>query len=291
MTAAGLLPPERAGRPAPADIADLRTRMRGAAAAGAWATRRPAEEVQLAGRRALRFRPEAPCRGLVLALHGGGFRMGMPDYMGPLAEALADRCAVEVVALEYRLAPEAPFPAGLADALAALAALRAEAGDAPLLVCGDSAGGGLAAGLGVLAAAGQGPRIDGLVLLSPWLDLRIAAPSWDANAATDPMFSRAGAEIAAELYLQGCDPSHPLASPLLAPLAGYPPTLISIGTGEVLVDDATRFHARLVEHGVPADLCAVDGMDHVALVRGLSLPGAAETFAAVCAFVERIVAA
>jgi acetyl esterase/lipase len=237
----------------------------------------------------LRFQPEGKPKGYVLQLHGGGFRIGRPEFESLFAEALVDRCGVEVVVPQYRLAPEGPFPAGLLDASAALRALRAEVGDAPLIVGGDSAGGGLAASLGVLSAANGGPRIDGLVLLSPWLDLRVSAPAYAANAASDPMFSRESAEIAAELYLQGFDPAHPLASPLLAPIAAYPPTLISVGTGEVLVDDSRLFHEKLTAAGVASRLSAIDAMEHVAVVRGLEMPGAAETFAAVTAFVDGIV--
>ncbi len=134
-----------------------------------------------------------------------------------------------------------------------------------------------------------GPKIDGLVLLSPWLDVRVTAPSYASNAATDPMFSTESASIAAELYLQGFDPTHPLASPLLAPIAAYPPTLISVGTGEVLRDDSLLFHEKLLTAGMNSRLSAVDGMEHVAVVRSLTMPGAAETFEAVAGFVDEIV--
>jgi len=283
-----ILPLLRPGRPAPPDLAERRGQMAAGVAAGAFATTRPATETTLAGLRTLRFAPAGAPRGAVLSLHGGGFRIGRPEFEAPLAEALSDTLPVMVAIPQYRLAPEGPFPAGLADALAALAALREEIGDLPLIVCGDSAGAGLAASLGVLSASGQAPRIDGLVLLSPWLDLTVTAPAYAENAATDPMFSTESASVAAELYLQGFDPRHPLASPLFAPVEGYPPTLISVGTGEVLRDDSLRFHARLVEAGVDARLSAIDGMDHVAVVRGMDLPGSRETFAEVCRFIADI---
>jgi acetyl esterase/lipase len=105
------------------------------------------------------------------------------------------------------------------------------------------------------------------------------------------MFSRESATVAAELYLQGFDPEHPLASPLLAPIAAYPPTLISVGTGEVLYDDARLFHEKLVARGARVTLSAIPGMEHVAVVRSLTMPGAAETLTAVTAFVDAITAA
>ncbi len=277
-----ILPAERPGRPADPDLAARREQMQAAVDAGAWKTQRPPIELRLAGRRALRFTPEGKPRGLLLQLHGGGFRIGRPEFESLYAEALAARCGIEVVVPQYRLAPEAPFPSGLIDALECFDALRAEARNAPLLIGGDSAGAGLAASLGLLRPAAT----DALVLLSPWLDLRVTAPSYTENAASDPMFSKESADIAAELYLQGFDPAHPLASPLLAEINGYPPTFISVGTGEVLRDDSLRFHGKLLAAGLNSRLSAIDGMEHVAVVRGLALPGSAETIEAVTAFIE-----
>jgi len=280
------LPPERPGRAPDPDLAARRGQMQAAVDAGAWKTAKPPLETTLAGRRCLRFKAEGVARGYVLQLHGGGFRIGRPEFESLFAEALAHRCHVEVVVPQYRLAPEGPFPAGLIDVLECLKALRAEVGDAPLIVGGDSAGGGLAASLGLLAPE----LIDGLVMLSPWLDLRVNAQSYDTNAASDPMFSTESASIAAELYLQGFDPTHPLVSPLLAEITTYPPSLISVGTGEVLADDSLLFHDKLKATGVDSRLSAIDGMEHVAVVRSLELPGAAETFGEVAGFVEATLA-
>lgn len=277
-----ILPPERPGRPADPDLAERRVQMQAAVDAGAWKTARPPLESSLAGRRCLRFVPEGKPRGTLLQLHGGGFRIGQPEFESLYAEALVERLGIEVVVPQYRLAPEAPFPSGLIDAAECFAALRGEAGTAPLIVGGDSAGAGLAASLGLLHPG----EIDALVLLSPWLDLRVTAASYTENAASDPMFSTESASVAAELYLQGFDPAHPLASPLLAETANYPPTLISVGTGEVLRDDSLLFHAKLLAAGIDSRLSAIDGMEHVAVVRGLGLPGSAETFEAVCQFIE-----
>lgn len=283
------LPPERPGYPAPLDLAERRAQMAAGIAAGMFATQAPPAETQLAGLRTLRFDPPEPPRAYVLQLHGGGFRIGRPEFEGPFSEALAARCGVTVAVPQYRLSPEAPFPGGLNDALAALKSLSEEAGDAPLIVSGDSAGAGLAASIGLMAAAGLAPRVDGLVLLSPWLDLTVTAASFTANAASDPLFGTASAQVAADLYLQGFNPHHPLASPVFAAdrdLRGYPPCLISAGTGEVLLDDSLRFHARLEQLGCKSRLVAVEGMGHVAVVRGRDLPGSAETFAAVAGFVD-----
>lgn len=280
-------PGERRGRPAPADLAARRDGMAGAIAAGTWRTTPAPEETLLDGVRVLRFRPPgAAPRGVVLHVHGGGFRQGCPEMIGPYAAALAVRCGVEVVCPAYRLAPEHPFPAGLNDVHAVYRALWRE-GAAPLIVSGDSAGGGLAAGLTALAVAEQAAPA-GLILLSAWLDLTVAAGSYWSNAATDPLFSQESAEAAADLYLQGHAATDPLASPLFAALDGFPPTLVSVGEGEVLADDSRKFHAALRAAGISAELRPVAGMDHVAVTRGLTLPGSPETFEAVAAFVDGV---
>jgi acetyl esterase/lipase len=224
----------------------------------------------------------------VLHLHGGGFRQGCPEMAGPFAAALAQRCGVDVFCLGYRLAPEHPFPAGLADARAALGELQARV-DGPIVLSGDSAGGGLAAGLAVLAAGDDRPAA-GLVLLSPWLDLTVTSRFYEINAGSDPLFSRLSATEAAGLYLQGASPEHPLASPLFAPLAGLPPTFVSVGEGEVLVEDSRRFASALREAGVAATLSVIPGMEHTAVVRDRALTGAAETFAALAQFVDGVLA-
>lgn len=288
MTARPQLPPQRAGRDAPAELAQRRQGMAGAIAAGMWRTDPPPEALDLDGVRALRFGAPGRPRGSVLHLHGGGFRQGCPEMTGPFAAALAQRCAVDVFCLGYRLAPEHPFPAGLADARAALGALQASVAG-PIVLSGDSAGGGLAAGLAVLAAADDRPAA-GLVLLSPWLDLTVTSRFYEINAGSDPLFSRLSASEAAGLYLQGASSEHPLASPLFAPLAGLPPTFVSVGEGEVLVEDSRRFASALREAGVAATLSVIPGMEHTAVVRDRALTGAAETFAALAEFVDGVLA-
>lgn len=280
------LPEERGGRPAPPEIAARRQGMADALAAGTWALDVPPAVETLGGVRVLRFQAPAAKRATVLHLHGGGYRIGCPEMIGAFAAALAARCGVEVVCPAYRLAPEAPYPAGLMDVLAVYRALS-EADDRPPIVSGDSAGGGLAASLAAFCTA-EGAPPPGVVLLSPWLDLTVTSPSYQTNAATDPLFSYESASVAAELYLQGHPPKDPLASPLFAPLVGYPPTLVSVGSGEVLVEDGRRFHQALCAAGVAASLSEIAGMDHVAVTRGLTLPGAAETFEAVADFIDGI---
>ena len=279
------LPPERSGRSAPIDLTTRRQGLAAAVAAGYGRTDPPAEEVRLSDVRALRFRPEAASRGTVVHIHGGAFRMGCPEAVAPFAKALSERCGVTVVCPAYRLAPEHPFPAGIVDAHAVLEVLLQD-DDGLVILSGDSAGGGIAAAAALLASKRP---LAGLILLSAWLDLTVSSDSYVMNAERDPLFSPQAAQEAAELYLQGASPSHPLASPLRAGLTGFPPTFINVGDGEVLLDDSLKLEASLRAAGAPAELQVVAGMDHVAVTRDLAAPGAAETFAALATFVDRIV--
>lgn len=273
---------ERPGRPAEPDLAALRGQMDAAALAGAWDTIPPAEPCMIGGRRALRFTVEAP-RALVVHFHGGGYRLGRPEAAGPFARALADRCGVEVVCPEYRLAPEHPFPTALVDGLAVVTALAADC-QLPLILSGDSAGGGLAASL-VAMRRPETPPIAGLALHSPWLDLSVSAASYRENAASDALFSADAARRSAAAYLQGHPAEDPRASPALGRLEGFPPTLVTVGTGEVLRDDARIFARRLEEAQVEVHLAEIEGMDHTAVVRGSSLPGADRALAVTADFV------
>ncbi len=283
------LPPDRVGHPAPADLAARREGLEQAMAAGLWRCEPEPEQLDIGGIRCLRFAPPGLSHGVVLHVHGGAFRIGCPEVIAPFAAALALRCEVTIVCPGYRLAPEHPFPAGLRDCLAVFAALR-RGYDGPLVVSGDSAGGGIAASLAALAIDAPVP-LAGLALLSPWLDLTVASASYAINADTDPLFSEEAAREAAALYLQGMDAAEPLASPVLGPIKGFPPTFISVGAGEVLLDDARSLDAKLRDSGVPTQLEIVPDMEHVAVTRDRALPGAARTFDALAAFIETVVSA
>jgi epsilon-lactone hydrolase len=281
------LPPQQAGHAPPALLAQRRQAMADARASGIWRTTPASQEVVIGGIRALRLVPDAPARGTVVHFHGGAFRNGCPEQVGAYALALMQRCDVEVICPAYRLAPECPFPAGLSDAVAIVQALSEETAG-PLIIAGDSAGGGLAASL-VALCVDSGVPLSGLILHSAWLDLTVTSQSYEKNAATDPLFSRDAAQDAAGLYLQGQSPRNPYASPLLNSVAGFPPTFISLGRGEVLADDSRKFERALHLAGVRSELLAVDGMEHVAVTRSLALAGAEKTLAATCEFIATLV--
>jgi epsilon-lactone hydrolase len=276
-----MLPPERAGYAAPADLAKRRAGLTAAVAAGVWRTEPAPEQIEIGGIRCLRFSPPSAPRGTLLHVHGGAFRIGCPEQIAPFAAALASQCSTTVICPAYRLAPEHPFPAALNDVISVLSGLDIEG----LILSGDSAGGGLATALAALCIQ-NGVKLTGLALLSPWLDLTVTSPTYATNAAADPLFSADAARDAATHYLQGQPTDDPLASPLFGPVSGFPPTYINVGTGEVLAADAQKMHSRLLGVDVKVLLHRVDGMEHVAVTRDRTLTGAAETFDALSAFID-----
>jgi monoterpene epsilon-lactone hydrolase len=278
------LPPERVGRAASTELGNRRRALALAIAQGSWRTDPLPQEITIGNVRLLQFDPPSTPQGLLIHFHGGAYRIGAPEAVAPFAAALAERSAVRILCPAYRLAPEHPFPAALIDGMTVINGLD-DAHELPLLLSGDSAGGGLAAGLAALAIS-QHCRISGLVLLSAWLDLTVTSESFTTNAATDPLFSSKAASEAAELYLQGVSARHPLASPLFASVADFPPTLMNVGAGEVLAEDSRQLHAKLTAAGIEARLSMIPSMEHVAVTRSLALPGAADTFAAIARFID-----
>jgi monoterpene epsilon-lactone hydrolase len=201
-------------------------------------------ETTLAQRPALHFKPEESRPGGLLFLHGGGYVIGSPQSHKPFVSQLAHALRLEAWSLDYRLAPEDVCPAAIEDATDALAFLRTQI-DGPLIVAGDSAGGGLALA-GVIRHRDAGRRMpDGLYLISPWADLSGSGESTTVKAGDDPMLKPHYLAQGAALYLDGRDPRDPEASPLFADLSGLPPTLIQVGEDEILLEDSTRLAEKM----------------------------------------------
>lgn len=206
---------------------------------------------------------EADTTRTVLYLHGGAYTLGSVGTHRSLCARIAVAAGCPVMSVDYRLAPEHPHPAALDDAQAALAALLDRVGDpARVVVAGDSAGGGLAAALLVAQRDAGDPLPAGAVLLSPWTDLTLTAPSITARADADPMLTAPTLALSAARYA-GDQLRSPLVSPLFADLAGLPPMLVIVGTAEILLDDATSFAERASASGVAVDLEVGEDLIHV----------------------------
>lgn len=194
-----------------------------------------------------------PASRAVLYLHGGGYFFGSPATHRVITGHLALRCAARVFAADYRLAPEQPFPAAVDDAVAAYRGLLAE-GFAPseTVIAGDSAGGGLSVATALRLRQLGLPQPAALVLFSPWVDLSLGALGPPPPG--DFLITRPLLEECARFYLAGHPAEDPLASPINGDLHGLPPTLIQVGTDELLLTDSRRLYAALAAAGVDAVL-------------------------------------
>ena len=201
---------------------------------------------------------------VVLYVHGGGYVMGSAGSHRDVTGRLSKAAGARVLSLNYRLAPEHPFPAPVDDAVAAYRWLLAQ-GISPgnIAVAGDSAGGGLAiATLLALRDAGE-PLPAAGIGISPWVDMEGTGESMTTRAAVDPVVQKEGLLGMAKLYLGDADPKNPLAAPLHADLAGLPPLLLQVGDAETLLDDSTRLAERAHAAGVDVTLKVWDEMPHV----------------------------
>ncbi len=228
---------------------------------------------------------------VIIYLHGGGYVGGTIQMYRSVTSALALRCTARVFALDYRLAPEHPFPAALDDAIATYRWLLAQGIEASkVVVAGDSAGGGLTLST-LIAIRDRGlPPPAGAVMIAPWVDLLATGGSVRTNAATDDVVvPDNGENRLAHAYMGGAPLDTPLASGLYADLAGLPPMLIQASAIEVLLDDAVRLDAKARNAGVDSTLRLWDGLPHVWHLFKI-LPETREAFDDIAAFVVRVTA-
>jgi len=217
--------------------------------------------------------PGAQSDRVILYLHGGGYVTGSIKTHRAMVARIARASKGRALLIDYRLAPENPFPAAVDDATAAYRWLLAE-GCAPskIVIAGDSAGGGLA--LAALAALrdAHDPMPAAAVAISPWTDLEGTGDSVKTKAAKDPMVQGSDLVPMAKMYFGTHDPKNPLLSPLHADYRGFPPLLIQVGEAEILLDDSTRVAERAKAAGVKVELEIWDDMVHVWHVFAKLLP-------------------
>lgn len=246
------------------------------------------ETTHIGGCHAERLRPDnVTSPNVVLYLHGGAYTTGSCITHRALAArlALASGCATLVI--DYRLAPEHPFPAGLDDALAVYEALRSN-GTVQIALAGDSAGAGLALAL-VLRLRELGlPMPRALALMSPWTDLALTSETHQTKASVDPYFPNTDRIAGSARVYAGDQPlNHPLVSPYYADLHGLPPMLVHVGELETLINDSIWLVERVTSAGGVAQLKRWPGMWHVWQALGGKMREADESIAELGKFLQQ----
>jgi epsilon-lactone hydrolase len=221
----------------------------------------------------------------ILYLHGGGYVAGWPGLCRDLTWRIATLCRACVLGIDYRLAPEHPFPAALEDAVAAYRWLLAQGADPKRIAfVGDSAGGGLVFAT-MLRLRDEGVALPAAAAaVSPWTDLALTGPSLRLNAAIDPVLPVELAPRLVDLCLAGADPRNPYASPLYGDPAGLPPTLSLVGGDEVLRDDAVRMADKMRAAGCHVEIEVWPRMWHVWYMCARIMPEAKAAIARLAEF-------
>ena len=208
--------------------------------------------------------PDADQGKAVLYLHGGGYVIGSLDSHRHLVAEMGRAARARALAIDYRLAPEHPFPAAVEDALAGYRFLLDRGVPASgIAIAGDSAGGGLAVAAMLAVRDARLPQPACGWAISPWVDMEAIGGSMQSKAASDPTVQKAGILDMAKHYLNGADPRSPLAAPLYADFAGLAPLLIQVGAAETLLDDAVRLAQVAGAADVAVDLQIWPEMIHV----------------------------
>lgn len=196
-------------------------------------------------------------------LHGGGYYRSSGIASRRIASDLSAACGCRCFTVEYRLAPEHPFPAAVDDAYTAFRWLLKQGIPAEqIVVGGSSAGGGLTAALLAKLKLEGESQPAAAVLLSPWTDLTQSAETFVSNAASDPTISKAYLDRMAGLYLNGTDPTDPLASPVFSDLEGLPPLLVQVGKSETMYGDALAYVNKARQSGVSVEFEGYDDVPH-----------------------------
>ena len=201
---------------------------------------------------------------VILYLHGGAYNRGSINSHRSLVANIADAAQSRALVIDYRLAPEDPFPAAVEDAMIAYRWLLANnISPDQIVVVGDSAGGGLTLSMLVALRDAGEPLPVAAVCLSPWTDLAITGKSWSTKAKVELILDSKEVPKSAQLYLGNANPHTPLASPLYADLRGLPPLFIQVGTDEIMLSDSIRLAERAKTAGVDVNLEVWEGMFHV----------------------------
>ena len=231
--------------------------------------------------------PGAAEEKVILYIHGGGYIMGSPNSARMISVRLGMTTKMRVLSIDYRLAPEHPYPQGLEDCITSYKWLLSLGIDPKnIIISGDSAGGYFTLLTLVHLRNEEIPLPAGAIVFSPATDIAMTSKSFNKNAPTDPVLADLGIYWWTECYLAGADPLSPIVSPLYANLTGLPPMLIQASTSEMLFDDAQKFFKRAKKAGVDATLQTWDATLHEFQIN--DLPESVEAFSKVGKFVEKL---
>ncbi|BCJ48413.1 alpha/beta hydrolase [Actinoplanes ianthinogenes] len=244
------------------------------------------DDVTLGGRRAVRLRGDDQSRTVVLYLHGGGYVVGSHRTGARLASALVARTGGTGYSLDYRLAPEHPYPGAVEDALAAYREVLVTTAASDIVVAGDSAGGGLTVALLVAAREAGLPQPAAAAVFSPWADLTLTGESLRTRAGADPLFDVPALRWYADHYAPTAAAAR-AASPIFADLSGLAPLLVQVGGDELLLDDAVRLAARAAADDVEVTLEVGPGLPHVYQINFGALDDADEALDRAGTFLSR----
>jgi epsilon-lactone hydrolase len=201
---------------------------------------------------------------VIVYFHGGVYVIGSAAASVPLAADLARRSNAKVVTVDYRLAPENPYPAAVEDARTAYEGLLSQGVDpSSIALCGESAGGGLAVALLLAIRDSSLPMPSSAFLMSPYADLTLSGSTIINKQDVDPILTEEAVRLRVGDYVAGANPSDPLISPVFADLRGLPPLLIQVGSHEILLSDAIRLAGRAAEADVAIALEVTPGVPHV----------------------------
>lgn len=233
--------------------------------------------------------PDARPDRTIFFLHGGGYVLGSVDSHRDICERLSHLAKARVLAVDYRLAPEHPFPTPLDDALTAYRwMLDQDVDPAGLALAGDSAGAGLGLALMTVLRDRALPLPACATLMSPWVDMEVSGGTMASNDAIDPMVRKPMVETMVQLFMgEAGDRRDPRANLLFADLRGLPPMIVHSGTHETLLDDARRVVARLRDAGVPVEYRIWDGQIHVFHIFAARLDEGAEAIEELAHFIRR----
>lgn len=224
---------------------------------------------------------------IIIYIHGGAFIFGSVNSHAPLVSHIAHRLNRRVLMIDYRLAPEHPFPAGINDCVSVIHALYQQDPQLRFGIIGDSAGGNLTMASQLVLKNTKGPGALYTMVISPWVNLHCNTASYQRNKALDVILARPYLVEAAVLYASGSDLDLPELSPVNGDFHGLSPVLIMCGTHEILEDDSVQLQQQLQKSGVEAELRLFDGQLHVWPFMDIDTPASQQALNDLAAFVNK----